>query len=120
MKSPLLFGVALTCLVSPLVAHAAIRPACSAVGESRGKLLVPDEQTAVAIFLAVERKFKPDANRIRFPSVKAEDEGANWAVFRWRPPHRTLFGTEVTYGGGQLSMSIRKCDATISGVHLTE
>ena len=85
-----------------------------------GKPLVPDAQTAQSIFLAVETRFHPAADRKNFPVVEAEDEGDHWSVFRWKPPTQTSGGLVVTEGGGQLEMQIAKCDGAISQVYFSK
>lgn len=75
-----------------------------------GKPLVTTPVTAKAIFLAVEKDFFPQADAKGFPAVDANDKGDHWEVFRWRPG---------VLGGGQLELSIAKCDGAISDVHLS-
>lgn len=85
-----------------------------------GKPLVTSPETAKAIFLAVEKDFFPGADPKTYPGVDTHDYGDHWAVFRWRPPVKLADGsTEVTEGGGQLELSIAKCDAAISNVHFS-
>ena len=85
-----------------------------------GRALVTNPETATAIFLAVERDFFPGADPVEYPEVTAEDEGDAWVVFRWRPAERLPNGdVRVTFGGGQLTLRIAKCDAAISDVHFS-
>lgn len=82
-----------------------------------GRALVTTPETAKAIFLAVEADFFPTADRERFPEIVAEDEGEWWSVFRYRPVELQPDGSMIrTFGGGQLSLRIAKCDARISEV----
>ena len=82
-----------------------------------GRPLVSTAETAKAVYLAVEADFFPQADRAGFPEVVAEDEGEWWSVFRYRPPERQPDGTAIiTFGGGQLSLRIAKCDAKITEV----
>ena len=68
-------------------------------------------------FLAIEADFFPNADKKGFPTVEVEDEADHWSVFRPRPAGRPSLGDiEVTMGGGQLSLSVAKCDAAISNV----
>ena len=85
-----------------------------------GQPLVSRSDTAKAIFSAVEKDFFPQADRTRFPDVEANDDGKWWSVFRWRKAEVQRNGDAiVTRGGGQLSMRIDKCTATISHVFLS-
>jgi len=83
--------------------------------------LVTSSETAKAIFLAVEDDFFLEADKAQYPEVVAVDEGEWWSVLRHRPPEGNLAdGTFTrTFGGGQLSLRIAKCDAAISQVWLT-
>ncbi len=86
-----------------------------------GRPLVANAETARTIFLAVEKDFFPQADREAYPAVDVRDEGERWSVFRWRPPVSLPNGQlEVTHGGGQLTLAIAKCDATISDVYLSK
>ena len=92
-------------------------PACPARWNKPGKPLVTNSETAKAIFLAVEKDFFPAADAETYPVVGATDEGDRWIVSRGRSPVTTPQGdVEVTMGGGQLALTIAKCDAAISGV----
>ncbi len=86
---------------------------CKRADEALPGPLVPNEETARAIFLAVERARFPEADPANFPDVVALDEGDHWAVFRFtqRPGVK---------GGGQLEMEIGKCTGIISQVHLAK
>ncbi|WP_143093666.1 hypothetical protein [Caulobacter sp. UNC279MFTsu5.1] len=85
-----------------------------------GKPLVTSAETAKAIFLAVEDDLFPAANKTEYPEIVVEDEGGGWSVFRHRPAQRLPDGSlQITSGGGQLSLSIDKCDAKISKVWLS-
>ena len=75
-----------------------------------GKPLVTRPETAKAIFLAVEKDLFPQAATKTFPAVDANDKGDHWEVFRWGPGF---------LGGGQLQLSIAKCDGAISDVQLS-
>ena len=103
----------------PLASHAQAKELhpCPPRWGQPGAPLVPDEETARRIYLAVEDSFNPGADRKGFPEVKADDEGDCWEVFRWKPPIQTPNGWLVTEGGGQLEMGIAKCDAAISNLH---
>lgn len=104
------------CVERPLVQRA-----CSLTNAFGGKPAVSDERTARAIFKAIEKDLKPDANRSRFPDVEVVDYGDHWAVFRVRSPWRFLFWRGgVNYGGGQLGLYIDKCDGSLSDVQLSE
>lgn len=95
-------------------------PLCPPRWGAPGRPLVTTPETAKAIFLAVEADFFPAADREGFPEVVAEDEGEWWSVFRYRPSERQPDGSlGITYGGGQLSFRIAKCDAKIAEVWLT-
>ena len=76
---------------------------------SPAKSLVATPDAAKAIFIAVERDFSPLADKVQFPDVEASDEGEWWSVSRGKQPR----GESVTFGGGQLSMRIDKCDGRI-------
>ena len=95
-------------------------PACPARWGAPGQPLVANAETARAIFLAVERDFFPQADLQTYPAVDVHDDGDRWAVFRHRPSVRLPSGElEITRGGGQLELTIAKCDAAISGVHFS-
>lgn len=86
-----------------------------------GDPLVSREDTAKAIFLAVEAEFFPEADKVRFPAVKTEDQGDRWAVWRGSVPHQLPDGSwSLITGGGQLSIEIAKCDGAISRVFHTK
>lgn len=96
------------------------QPPCPVRWGDPGKPLVSTAETAKAVFLAVEADFFPAADPEQYPEVVAEDEGGWWSVFRYRPPETHPDGSVVaTYGGGQLSLRIAKCDARITEVWLT-
>jgi hypothetical protein len=100
---------------SPPDAHS-----CQTEDLRHGRPIVTSAETAKSIFLAVEGDLFPAANKIEYPEVVAEDEGAHWSVFRHRPAQPMPDGSLlVTRGGGQLSLSINKCDAKISQVWLS-
>lgn len=104
------------CVDQPLVQRA-----CALTKALGGKPAVSDERTARAIFKAIEKDLKPDANHWEFPDVEVVDYGDHWAVSRGRWPRRFLFWRgSVTYGGGQLGLYIDKCDGSLSDVHLSE
>ena len=89
-------------------------PPCPVRWGEPGRPLVSSAETAKAVFLAVEADFFPAADPEQYPEVVAEDEGEWWSVFRYRPPERLPDGSLiVTFGGGQLSLKIAKCDARI-------
>jgi hypothetical protein len=91
---------------------------CENTGYARDRLLVATEETAKAIFLAVEREIFPGADRTGFPLVEAMEapgEPGFWLVMRVRTPEPGL-----SYrGGGQLGLRIAKCDGAISDVALS-
>jgi hypothetical protein len=80
-----------------------------------GKPLVNNPETARAIFLAVEQDFAPRADQSGFPDIGVDDDGKRWVVYRWRAPRDGV----ATFGGGQLSLRISKCDGSISGVQFS-
>ena len=95
-------------------------PACPIRWGEPGRPLVSTAETAKVVFLAVEADFFPAADREQYPEVVADDEGEWWAVFRYRPPEPQPDGSvRVTFGGGQLSLKIAKCDARITEVWFT-
>ena len=73
-----------------------------------GRPLVPDAETAKAIFLAVESKLlRPDL--ANFPNVVATETSDHWQVGRdTRDPN--------IRGGGQLNLEISKCSAAVSNI----
>ena len=85
------------------------------------KPAVPDPATAKAIFLAVEKVLAPHRDVQRFPLVKSMDASDHWTVFRTAADQvsRTPGVVIVTAGGGQLEMSIAKCDGAISHAALS-
>lgn len=93
-------------------------PPCENRFYARDRLLVATEETAKAIFLAVEQEIFPGADRAGFPLVEAFESPGDpgfWTVFRTR--EREPF---VAYkGGGQLELRIAKCDGAISHVALS-
>lgn len=96
------------------------QPPCPVRWGEPGKPLVSTAETAKAIFLAVEADFFPAADSEQYPEVVAEDEGEWWSVFRYRPPETQPDGSMiVTFGGGQLSLRIAKCDARVTEVWFT-
>ena len=108
--------VALVSVASPAFADEPT-PTCPLRWGVPGRPLVTTPETAKAIFLAVEADFFPTANRERFLELIAEDEGEWWLVFRSRPIEINPDGSmRRTFGGGQLSLRIAKCDAKISEV----
>jgi hypothetical protein len=85
-----------------------------------GKPLVVTPEAAKSIFLAVERDFFPKADTGQYPDVAATDDGKWWSVARYRLPEKLPNGAVVeTFGGGQLSMRIDKCDGRIWHVYFT-
>lgn len=93
-------------------------PFCENTGYARGRLLVATEETAKAIFLAVEQEIFPEADRAGFPLVEAMEapgEPEYWLVGRARAPEPGY----SYHGGGQLSLRITKCDGTLSEVALS-
>lgn len=117
-RVPLVKALTLAALMSiatPAVAQVDL-PCPPRWGEP-GRALVSTAETAKAVFLAVETDFFPQADRVGFPDVVAEDEGEWWTVFRHRQPEQRPDGSAmITLGGGQLSIRIAKCDATITEV----
>lgn len=93
-------------------------PLCENRFYGQGRLLVATEETAKAIFLAVEQEIFPGADRAGFPLVEAFESPGDpgfWTVIRTRD--REPF---VAYrGGGQLELRIAKCDGAISHVALS-
>jgi hypothetical protein len=82
--------------------------------------LVGSSDTARAIFLAIEARYAPHYDKVRFPSIEVIDEGRSWSLFRWSHPRTEANGDMIIeQGGGQLSMRIDKCDARISQVYFT-
>ena len=93
---------------------------CSRPGLYGRQPIVARPETAKRIFLLIEADIFPQADRDAFPEVVVEDEGDRWAVFRHRPHTANADGSvSITVGGGQLSLTIAKCDATISEIHLS-
>lgn len=86
---------------------AASPPVCKASGGIPHKPLVTNADAAKAIFLAVEPTLI-DADLTQFPTVVAGDRGDKWLVAR-----RARSDLDIR-GGGQLSLTIAKCDAAIS------
>lgn len=108
---------------SPLFANEIEQPdaalACPARWGEPGRPLVAKEQTAKSIFTAVEREFFPAADKSEYPDVAARDGGGYWAVFRYRDfrQDKAKKGEIILRaGGGQLSLRIDKCTASISNV----
>ncbi|MFC4595128.1 hypothetical protein [Sphingobium tyrosinilyticum] len=100
----------------PAAAASAASDHCMRAGEPT-KPLVNKAETAAAIFLAVEGDFFPTADRIFYPDIDVEDDGARWSVSRGKSPEVNAEGdVAVTHGGGQLALSIAKCDGRISDV----
>ncbi|GAA0653305.1 hypothetical protein [Brevundimonas lenta] len=111
--------VVLGSAATPTRAEPATTPCPPRWGEP-GKPLVTSAETAIAIYVAVERDFFPAADPVGFPQVEAVDRGDWWAVFRYRPAEQGADGELLlTSGGGQLSVRIAKCDGAVSDVHLT-
>lgn len=82
-----------------------------------GRPLISTAETAKAVFLALEADFFPAFDREQYPEVMVEDDGEWWSVWRHRPPELRPDGSLiVTFGGGQLSLRIAKCDAKITEV----
>lgn len=77
-----------------------------------GEPAVSSEETAKAIFLAVEAGRKsaaPDTGN--YPDVIASDAGEYWEVSRGTAPGPLANGDiAAALGGGQLSLRIAKCD----------
>jgi len=85
-----------------------------------GEPLVTTPETAIAIYLAIERDFFPGAEPGEYSQVEAVDEGDWWGMYRHLAPEELPNGDLlITRGGGQLSLNIAKCDAAISDVHFT-
>ena len=92
-------------------------PLCPMRWGEPAKPLVSKSDTAKSIFLAVEADFFPMADRTGFPNIAIEDDGKFWSVGRSKAPGETANGDiEITYGGGQLTLRIAKCDGRISDV----
>lgn len=73
-----------------------------------GEPLVSDANTAKSIFLIIEKKLhRPDL--VDFPDVVAADEGDHWSVGRSSP------NTNIR-GGGQLRLSVSKCNGAVSDI----
>ena len=90
-------------------------PPCENRFYARDRLLVATEETAKAIFLAVEQEIFPGADRVGFPLVEAFEVPGDpgfWHVTRTREAEP---GT-IFHGGGQLGLRIAKCDGAISNV----
>jgi hypothetical protein len=86
-----------------------------------GQPLVATKTTAKTIFLAVEKDFFPQADRVKFPDVDVTDDGNYWSVSRGAHVRIRQDGTMVSsVGGGQLSFRIDKCDGKIWYVFLTK
>ena len=82
--------------------------------------LVESADTARAIFVAVETRYAPNDDRVRYPLIEAIDNGKSWILFRWSHPRTNVSGDIVIEpGGGQLTMRIDKCDGRISHVNFT-
>ena len=95
-------------------------PPCPDRWGQPGRPLVSNAETAKAVFIAVEADFFPAADAEQYPQVVAEDGGEWWSVARYRPPEEQPDGSLiVTRGGGQLSLRIAKCDASITEVWFT-
>ena len=95
-------------------------PVCPSRWGRTGEPLVSKEETAKAIFLAIEKDFFRGADAAGYPEIAAKDGGDYWSVFRYRPDEVQPDGTlVVTFGGGQLSMRIAKCDGRVSHVFFT-
>ena len=106
-------------VAAPALAEEQTQPCPVRWGEP-GRPLVSTAETAKAIFIAVEADFFPAADPEQYPEIVAEDEGEWWSVFRHRPPEPQPDGAViVTFGGGQLSLKIAKCDGRITKVWLT-
>lgn len=81
---------------------------------------VPDKETALAIFHAVERVKDPYVDKKRLPVVEVSDEGATWVVWRThraKPLYKRRDGTVVFRnfdGGGGLEVTIDKCSGAMS------
>ena len=92
---------------------------CRSQDAARAAALVKMPQTAKAIFLAVEADYAPYDNPNAFPDISVDDEGGYWRVSRGRMPVTSGDTIEVTMGGGQLSLRIKKCDGQIDQVHFS-
>jgi len=89
--------------------------ACQSRGIGR-EPLVQSEATAKEIFLAIARAKAP-FNMKRYPIVIARDSDDHWEVTQAATSSSTAYahGTvTTTSGGGQLSMSINKCNGAVS------
>ncbi|WP_439472722.1 hypothetical protein [Brevundimonas sp.] len=94
------------------------QPPCENRFYGQGRLLVATEETAEAIFLAVEAEIFPGANKAEFPVVEAFEAPGDpgfWTVIRTREREPLV----VYKGGGQLELRIAKCDGAISHVALS-
>lgn len=122
--------------LAPFLALAGLLSAASAASaESAGSVtckklpgyiagpFAPDEETARAIFLAVEPRIFPARNVKGYPVVEVIDEGDSWSVFRTSEepaisdPETLPDGRQVITmrgGDGQLGMTIDKCSGRIS------
>ena len=77
-----------------------------------GRPLVPDANTAKAIFLAVESKLlRPDLGN--FPDVVVAETSDHWRVGRASRKSNIR-------GGGQLNLEVSKCNATVSNIVFEE
>ena len=76
--------------------------------------MVPDVETARAIYLAVAKGRK---YRVTEP-VEVDDEGSHWEVFEYMAPKVEDFGhgkvTVTVMAGGGLQMEIDKCTGAMA------
>ena len=120
-----IFALSLLCIASKAFAADDVDPqslplSCPERWGAPGDPLVGTEQTAKAIFAAVEREFFPGADRRHYPDVRVRDGGTYWAVFRMRNASRDRpKDAEIILhsAGHQLSLQVDKCTAAISKVH---
>jgi hypothetical protein len=91
---------------------------CGARGFT-GRPMVPDEDAAKRLFLAVETAAWTGRNLARFPTILVFDYGDRWIAFRTErfiPPRRGpgFYHVMVGPGEGQLDLAIDKCDGAMS------
>lgn len=128
-----LYLILLALAASPSLCRAASPPlgnatlVCPPIPNSAPGPYVPDRKTAEAIYRAIAANAAFDLLK-KYPVIIVEDHGMFWRVGQKRtkeppePPQKedpnSFPSVVINAGGGQMSMSIDKCNGAISNLWL--